>query len=136
MPTSPIYNDEDSPFLAEQRLVASGEARERSGGLPMQVPFIPQPDRLRAAVDELLATARRVPAAAPLAIIAAHAAYIYSGAAAAAAFAAPTPHGRHGQVVMVGPAHYHPFRHGLPTVDASKTSLEIVPVARDARCIG
>jgi MEMO1 family protein len=115
--------------------VASGEARERIRRAAVAGSFYPRdPDRLHAIVDELLATATCVPVAAPKAIIAPHAGFIYSGPVAATAFA---PLKRHAaaiaRVVLIGPAHYVPFRGiALPTVDAFETPLGIVPVARDA----
>jgi AmmeMemoRadiSam system protein B len=115
--------------------MASGEARERIRRAAVAGSFYPRdPDRLHAIVDELLATARCVPVAAPKAIIAPHAGFIYSGPVAATAFA---PLQRHAaaieRVVLIGPAHYVPFRGiALPTVDAFETALGIVPVARDA----
>jgi MEMO1 family protein len=115
--------------------VASGEARERIRRAAVAGSFYPRdPDRLHAIVDELLATAGCVPVAAPKAIIAPHAGFIYSGPVAATAFA---PLQRHAaaieRVVLIGPAHYVPFRGiALPTVDAFETPLGIVPVARDA----
>ena len=115
--------------------MASGEARERIRRAAVAGSFYPRdPDRLHAIVDELLATARCVPVAAPKAIIAPHAGFIYSGPVAATAFA---PLQRHAaaieRVVLIGPAHYVPFRGiALPTVDAFETPLGIVPVARDA----
>jgi MEMO1 family protein len=115
--------------------MASGEARERIRRAAVAGSFYPRdPDRLHAIVDELLATATCVPVAAPKAIIAPHAGYSYSGPVAATAFA---PLQRHAaaiaRVVLIGPAHYVPFRGiALPTVDAFQTPLGIVPVARHA----
>jgi AmmeMemoRadiSam system protein B len=115
--------------------MASEQARKRIRRAAVAGSFYPRdPDRLHAIVDELLATARCVPVAAPKAIIAPHAGYSYSGAVAASAFAPLQPHAAAiGRVVLIGPAHYVPFRGlALPTVDAFETLLGIVPVARDA----
>ena len=92
------------------------------------------PDRLRADVAALLAKAPVAAGAAPKALIAPHAGYIYSGEVAAAAFAAL---GEHVQaierVVVIGPAHYVRLRGiAVPTVDAFATPLGRVPVDRDA----
>lgn len=92
------------------------------------------PHQLRATVEELLATASKASVAAPKAIIVPHAGYIYSGAVAATAFASLQPHaGTITRVVLIGPAHYVPFRGlALPTVDAFATPFGIVPLAREA----
>lgn len=100
--------------------------------------FYPRsPHQLRATVDELLAGARIAPVAAPKAIIVPHAGYIYSGEVAATAFALLRPHADTiTRVVLIGPAHYVPFRGlALPTVDAFETPLGIVPLARDAATV-
>jgi MEMO1 family protein len=118
--------------------VASGEARERIRRAAVAGSFYPRdPDRLHAIVDELLATATCVSVAAPKAIIAPHAGFIYSGPVAATAF---EPLQRHAaaieRVVLIGPAHYVPFRGlALPAVDAFETPLGIVPLARDAATV-
>ena len=70
----------------------------------------------------------------PKAIIAPHAGYRYSGRVAGAAFAtleeaAPGIE----RVVLIGPAHYVPFRGiAVPTVEAFETPLGRVPLDRDA----
>lgn len=115
--------------------MASGEARERIRRAAVAGSFYPRhPDRLRATLDELLGKARCVAVAAPKAIIAPHAGYIYSGAVAAAAFAPLRPHAAAiARVVLIGPAHYVPFRGiALAAVEAFQTPLGTVPVARDA----
>ena len=93
------------------------------------------PDRLRAEVSKLLAAApRAAPSGRPKAIIAPHAGYRYSGQIAAAAFA--TLEGsakRIERVVLIGPAHYVPFRGtAVPTVNAFATPLGRVPLNSDA----
>jgi AmmeMemoRadiSam system protein B len=95
------------------------------------------PHQLRVTVEELLAAASKASVAAPKAIIVPHAGYIYSGAVAATAFASLQPHaGTITRVVLIGPAHYVPFRGlALPTVDAFETPLGIVPLARDAATV-
>ncbi len=67
------------------------------------------PERLRAAVAELLAGAPASAGPAPKALIAPHAGYVYSGEVAAAAFATlrNAPPGIE-RVVVIGPAHYVP----------------------------
>jgi AmmeMemoRadiSam system protein B len=92
------------------------------------------PDRLRAEVAELLASAPPYRAASPKALIVPHAGYIYSGRVAATAFAllrdsAPAIE----RVVVIGPVHYIPVRGiATPTVDAFETPLGRLPVDHDA----
>src|SRR3954454_10927169 len=96
------------------------------------------PDRLRAEVSQLLAAAPRAPRAAPSgrpkAIIAPHAGYRYSGQIAAAAFATLEDSAKRiERVVLIGPAHYVPFRGtAVPTIDAFATPLGRVPLNSDA----
>lgn len=100
--------------------------------------FYPRsPYQLRATVDALLANVRSASVAAPKAIIVPHAGYIYSGAVAATAFTRLQPHaGTIKRVVLVGPAHYVPFRRlALPKVDAFETPLGRVPLAQDAATV-
>jgi AmmeMemoRadiSam system protein B len=91
------------------------------------------PERLRAEVGELLAG---VPghSAAPKALIAPHAGYVYSGAVAAAAFAALRGQAESiERVVLIGPAHYVRVRGvAVPTVAAFETPLGRVPVDQEA----
>lgn len=92
------------------------------------------PDRLRAAVERLLAEAGTSGPTPPKALIAPHAGYGYSGAVAAAAFARLRGCGRAvRRVVLIGPAHSVPLR-GLafPTATAFETPLGRVPVAEGA----
>ncbi|HEX2887669.1 AmmeMemoRadiSam system protein B [Vineibacter terrae] len=84
-----------------------------------------EPRRLQADLDALLAAVAPAEAPPPKAVIAPHAGYIYSGAAAAAAFAtlaagAPAIT----RVVLIGPAH-HAWLHSMaaPTVDVFETPL-------------
>ncbi len=89
---------------------------------------------LRRQVDDLLAAAPRSAAAAPKALIAPHAGYVYSGPIAASAYARIAPHaGRIRRVVLLGPAHRVPVR-GLatPGVDRFATPLGEVEVDREA----
>src|SRR3954447_3993353 len=93
--------------------------------------YLADPDRLRAEVSQLPAAAPRAARSGrPKAIIAPHAGYRYSGQIAAAAFA--TLEGsakRIERVVLIGPAHYVPFRGiAVPTVDAFATPLGRVPL--------
>ena len=93
------------------------------------------PDRLRAEVSMLLAAApRAAPSGRPKAIIAPHAGYRYSGQIAAAAFATLEDSAKSiKRVVLIGPAHYVPFRGiAVPTVDAFATPLGRVPLDSDA----
>ena len=93
------------------------------------------PDRLRAEVSQLLAAApRAAPSGRPKAIIAPHAGYRYSGQIAAAAFATLEDSAKRiERVVLIGPAHYVPFRGiAVPTVDAFATPLGRVPLDSDA----
>jgi len=93
-----------------------------------------EPQRLRAEVTALLAHVPDEGRAAPKALIAPHAGYVYSGQVAATAFASL----RHGsptiaRVVVIGPAHYVRLRGiAVPTADAFATPLGQVPVDRDA----
>ena len=92
------------------------------------------PTRLNAAVARLLAQVSPFGGAAPKALIAPHAGYVYSGAVAAAAFAQLCGHG-HGiaRVIVIGPAHYVPVRGiALATAEAFATPLGRVAVDRDA----
>ena len=89
------------------------------------------PDRLRAEVSQLLAAApRAAPSGRPKAIIAPHAGYRYSGQIAAAAFATLEDSAKRiERVVLIGPAHYVPFRGiAVPTVNAFATPLGRVPL--------
>ena len=91
--------------------------------------------QLRSEVRRLLGMATRpVMSCRPKAIIAPHAAYLYSGQVAATAFATLDRSVETLQrVVLIGPAHYVPF-HGLavPTVEAFETPLGPVPLDHDA----
>ena len=93
------------------------------------------PHQLRSEVRRLLAMATRpVMSTRPKAIIAPHAAYLYSGQVAATAFATlDRSVDTIQRVVLIGPAHYVPF-HGLavPTVEAFETPLGPVPLDCDA----
>src|SRR3954454_1409813 len=92
------------------------------------------PDRLRAEVSQLLAAAPRAARSGrPKAIIAPHAGYRYSGQIAAAAFATLEDSAKRiERVVLIGPAHYVPFRGiAVPTVEAFETPLGRVPLDRD-----
>ena len=105
-----------------------------SGGTPKVRPaavagtFYPQDaGALRAQVDALLAGARPGEGPGPKALVAPHAGYMYSGPIAAAAYAtvAPPIH----RVVLLGPAHYVPFRGvALPDAEAMWTPLGEVEI--------
>lgn len=86
------------------------------------------PGRLRAAVENYLASAGPQSRNPLKALIAPHAGYVYSGPVAAHAFAAlaADPPRR---VVVIGPAHFVPFRGiAVPTVTAFRTPLGDVPL--------
>jgi len=90
--------------------------------------------RLDAEVSRLLA---QVPVSAAMgakALIAPHAGYVYSGAVAAAAFAALRERSDGiARVVVIGPAHYVPVRGiAFSTAETFATPLGRVPVDRDA----
>lgn len=88
---------------------------------------------LGAVVDRLLEAAPDAPAA-PKALLAPHAGYIYSGALAAQAFARIRPAAqRIRRVVLLGPAHHLPVgRIGASSARAFATPLGRVPLAVDA----
>lgn len=99
------------------------------------------PDQLRIMVNELLTLASRRepdserdrrPESAPKAVIAPHAGYVYSGPVAASVYARLRPHrDRYGRVVLLGPAHRHPFSGlGAHSADAFRTPLGEVPLDR------
>ena len=93
------------------------------------------PHRLRSDVARLLAGAAGAAARGrPKAAIAPHAGYPYSGEAAAAAFGALARDADSiERVVLIGPAHYVPFRGlAVPSVDAFGTPLGRVPLDRAA----
>ena len=117
--------------------------RMRPEGLAVRSPavaglFYPaDPARLRAEVSDLLADAACAAPAGlrPKALIAPHAGYAYSGAVAAAAFAAlgegTAPAIR--RAVVIGPSHHAAFRGiATPTAEAFATPLGRVPVDREA----
>jgi AmmeMemoRadiSam system protein B len=96
------------------------------------------PDVLAALVDALLAKAP--PSrhrARPVALVAPHAAFRFSGPVAATAYAHLSPwRGDVARVVVLGPAHFTPLRGmALPTVDAFETPLGPVAVDADARAV-
>lgn len=96
------------------------------------------PDVLAALVDALLAKAP--PSrhrARPVALVAPHAAFRFSGAVAATAYAHLSPwRGDVARVIVLGPAHFTPLRGmALPAVEAFATPLGPVPVDSDARTV-
>jgi AmmeMemoRadiSam system protein B len=91
------------------------------------------PRKLREAVQGYLAEAD-AEGPTPVAVIAPHAGYIYSGPIAASAYARLAPlKGRVSRVVLIGPAHRLPFR-GLAVsgADAFETPLGTVPLDKTA----
>jgi MEMO1 family protein len=93
-----------------------------------------EPGRLRAMVLDLLANAGAASEAAPKALIAPHAGYVYSGPVAGRAFAAlGAGAAQIRRVVVIGPAHVVPFPGvALPIAKAFRTPLGDVPVDDDA----
>jgi hypothetical protein len=96
------------------------------------------PDALAALVDSLLAKVRPLRHhRRPVAVVAPHAAFRFSGPVAATAYAHLSHwRGEVARVVVLGPAHFTPL-HGmaLPTVEAFDTPLGPIPVDADARTI-
>ncbi len=96
------------------------------------------PDALAALVDALLAVVplprRRVR---PVAVVAPHAGFRFSGPVAATAYAHLAPwRGDVASVVVLGPAHFTPLRGmAIPSVGAFATPLGPVPVDADARAV-
>jgi hypothetical protein len=94
------------------------------------------PDALAALVDALLA---KVPPSRhprrPVALVAPHAGFRFSGPVAATAYAHLSPwRGDVARVVVLGPAHFTPLRGmALPSVEAFDTPLGPIPVDADAR---
>ena len=116
------------------------QRQEKSSAAPRQPAvagrFYPDdPRALRAMVDDHLAAARPAGSRPPLALIAPHAGYIYSGPIAATAYSLlRAASQRIRRVVLLGPSHYVPF-HGvaLSTAGAFLTPLGPVPVDAGAR---
>jgi AmmeMemoRadiSam system protein B len=94
------------------------------------------PDRLRAAVEGYLAVARAPAGPAPKAVIAPHADYVYSGPVAGHAFAAlGAAAARIERVVVIGPAHFVPFR-GIAVPSAGAFATPLGAVALDRAALG
>ncbi len=93
------------------------------------------PAALRAAIDAAFTDARPVDIAAPVAVVAPHAGYVYSGPIAATAYRALRGiAGAVTRVVLLGPSHFVAFDGvAVPTVDALDTPLGPVPVDADGR---
>jgi len=96
--------------------------------------YTADPRRLRATVTELLSAAPGGADAAPKALIAPHAGYVYSGAVAAAAFATLRERADMiRRVVLIGPPHYLPVRGiAVPSAAAFATPLGEVRLDREA----
>jgi AmmeMemoRadiSam system protein B len=85
-------------------------------------------EALRRVIASRLDTARAAPRPRLRGVIAPHAGYVYSGAVAAEAFAAARA-GSFSRALVVGPAHYVPFRGlAVPSHGAFATPLGEVPV--------
>jgi AmmeMemoRadiSam system protein B len=97
------------------------------------------PDALTALVDGLLSGAHPArPGARPVALVAPHAGFRYSGAVAATAYAALTQWaGEVSRVVVLGPAHFAPL-HGMavPTAEAFATPLGTIAIDDESRSDG
>ena len=109
----------------------SGTRRPAVAGM-----FYPSsPPALRAALDAAYAGARDVVRTAPVAVVAPHAGYVYSGPIAATAYRALRPlAGMVTRVLLLGPSHYVPFDGvAVPSVDAFATPFGDVRVDADAR---
>jgi len=97
--------------------------------------FYPRgPGELRWEVSRLLSVATPPgKAPAPKALIAPHAGYVYSGETAATSFAMLRDARAIDRVVLIGPAHYVPFRGiAAPTATEFATPLGSVPVDQEA----
>jgi MEMO1 family protein len=93
------------------------------------------PDRLRADVQHLLAGSPSFADLAPKALITPHAGYVYSGAVAAAAFAAlRNIAGSIKRVILIGPAHYVAVS-GIAAPTAERFQTPLGPVAIDLQAI-
>jgi len=117
--------------IKSQRSKSVGRASAR--GRPPAVAgqfYTRHPERLHDQVRKFMDTAPPYAGSRPKAVIAPHAGYVYSGAVAGIAFAAvqnaaPTL----SRVVVMGPAHYVPFRGiALPRSDAFETPLGRLPL--------
>jgi AmmeMemoRadiSam system protein B len=96
--------------------------------------FYPRdPGELRAQVMRFLSATPAPPVRAPKALIAPHAGYVYSGQTAAASFGTLRAARAIERVVLIGPAHYVPFRGiAAPAAAAFATPLGSVPVDQEA----
>ena len=97
--------------------------------------FYPEdPGELKALVDSLLRQAACKKEAAPKALVAPHAGYVYSGAVAASAYACLAPYRDvYSRVVLLGPCHRVPVAGmAVSGADAFRTPLGDVPVDRAA----
>lgn len=95
------------------------------------------PAELEEALREAFAGAKESTPGArvPLALVAPHAGYVYSGAVAASAYLRLAPaRSTISRVVVIGPSHFVPVDGvALPSADAFETPLGLVPVDHDAR---
>jgi AmmeMemoRadiSam system protein B len=117
--------------------MASSDTSELGNVRPAAVAgrFYPgDPAELRRLISSLLLQTPRASGAAPKALIAPHAGYLYSGPIAASAYARLAPvRNQVRRVVVLGPSHYVALD-GLATssADAFATPLGVVPVDRAA----
>jgi AmmeMemoRadiSam system protein B len=92
------------------------------------------PDELAALVDRLLDAAPRpaLPAGMLRALVVPHAGYVYSGAVAAAGFAAIRAGAADLRVALLGPSHFAPLQSpAISEADAWQTPLGSIPVDRE-----
>ena len=92
------------------------------------------PQKLRSEVGALMAASAGYTGSRPAALIAPHAGYVYSGKVAATAFAALREIAESiTRVVVIGSAHYVPFRGvAVPTVETFETPLGRIALDREA----
>jgi MEMO1 family protein len=116
--------------ITEMRAMIANRARPRPRAPAVAGAFYPRSGRtLRQTVDKLLSAAAVQQRSRRCGIIAPHAGYAYSGQVAAAAFASVRCCGWIKRVILIGPAHFVPFR-GLaaPSNTAFTTPLGEMPV--------
>lgn len=96
------------------------------------------PGELAALVDRLLEAAPQpaLPTGRLRALVVPHAGYVYSGAVAAAGFAAIRPGAADLRVALLGPSHFVPFRcPAISEADVWETPLGSIPVDHELRAV-